>query len=191
MQADLSQLEAPKRIVDDLLGWSSGDLKIHILVNNAATLIFKPLAELTLADYEYVHHVNIRGTIFLTQAILPYLQPNGRIINISSVGARGAFKAASLYSSSKSAIEGLTRTWAAELGANGTTVNAVAPGPVQSDMLDDVPTEIKEVQKILTPVGNRFGTTDEIANVVALVASPTSGWVTGQCINASGGYQMT
>lgn len=190
MQADLGQLEAPKQFVDELLRWSSGDLKVDILVNNAGTLVMRSLSEVTVEDYEYVNNVNIRGTLFLTQAILPYLQPKGRIINMSSVGARDKQPGGSLYCVSKTAIEGLTRTWATELGSNGTTVNAVSPGPVQSDMLDKVPKSIMEMQLERTPVERRIGSIEEIANIVAMVASPAASWISGQCINASGGYQM-
>ncbi|ROW08700.1 hypothetical protein VPNG_06398 [Cytospora leucostoma] len=189
VQADLGQLEGPKNFLDELHKWSSGDLKIHILVNNAATLTMRNLSEVTLEDYEYMYNVNVRGTLFFTQAILPYLQPKGRIINLSSIGARDTIKGGSLYTSSKAAIECLTRTWAAELGGNGTTVNAVSPGPVLSDMLDKVPEELKQLQKSLTHVENRYGTVGEIANVVGLVASPAASWISGQCINASGGLQ--
>lgn len=189
VQADLGQLSAPKKFVDELLSWSSGDLKIDILVNNAATLTMRNLAEVTLEDYEYVYNVNIRGTLFFTQAILPYLQPKGRIINLSSIGARETIKGGSLYCSSKAAIEGITRTWAAELGGNGTTVNAVSPGPVLSDMLEKIDEDLKQLQKSQTPVENRFGTVEEIAEVVGLVASPAASWITGQCINATGGLQ--
>lgn len=80
--------------------------------------------------------------------------------------------------------------WAVDFGGNGTTVNAVSPGPVPSDMLDDIPGDLKELQKIQTAVENRFGTVEEIANIVAMLASPAASWISGQCINASGGYQM-
>lgn len=121
---------------------SSNTLKIDIIVNNAGYDVVRTLGEITPADFAAVYDVNVRGVIFLTQALLPHLNANGRIINMSSVGARGGFKAMSLYCSSKAALEGLTRCWAAELGANGTTVNCVNPGPVPSDMLDGVPGEI-------------------------------------------------
>ncbi|ROV94788.1 hypothetical protein VMCG_08844 [Cytospora schulzeri] len=189
VQADLGELGAPRQIIDELLGWSSGDLKIDILVNNAATMVIKTLSEITPEHYDYVYNVNIRGTTFLTQAILPYLQPRGRIINISSTGARDKIPGGTLYCSTKTAIEGLTRTWALELGENGTTVNVVSPGPVPSDMLDRVPESIKELQRVQTAVEHRYGTVEEVANIVAWVASPAASWISGQCINASGGYQ--
>lgn len=86
--------------------------------------------------------------------------------------------------------EGLTRCWAAELGGNGTTVNVVSPGPVQSEMLDNIPKEIVQMQKQQTPVQNRLGTIEEIADVVAWLAGPSSAWITGQTISASGGWAM-
>lgn len=87
-------------------------------------------------------------------------------------------------------MEGLTRSWAGELGVDGTTVNAVAPGPVQSEMLDTIPKEIVEMQKANTPVGKRVGTSKEISDVVSWLASEESSWVSGQVINASGGWTM-
>lgn len=114
------------------------------------------------------------------------MNKNGRIINIGSVGGRSAFKDLSLYCASKAALEGLTRSWAAELGSNGTTVNCVAPGPVASKMLDNIPKDIVERQTAATPIGNRLGTAEEIANVVASLASRDGAWVTGQVISASG-----
>lgn len=189
VQADLGTLEAPKKIIDEALSWAGGDLKVNILVNNAAALTMGPLSELTVADYDYIYNVNVRGTIFLTQAVLPYLQPKGRIINFASIGARATIPEGTLYCSAKSAIEGLTRTWAAELGKNGTTVNTVAPGPVDTDMLRGVSPDIVESQKKQTLVENRWGKVEEIANIVAWVASPSASWISGQCINASGGFQ--
>jgi 3-oxoacyl-[acyl-carrier protein] reductase len=134
--------------------------------------------------------LNVRGTLLMTQAVSPYLAASGRIINLSSVGSRAAFAGLSIYCSSKAAIEGLTRCWAAELGHNGTTVNVVNPGPVQSQMLDNIPKDIVEAQKKATPIQNRVGTTEEIADIVGWLASEDSRWVTGQTISASGGWAM-
>lgn len=182
-------MDGPKNLVDTALASISGD-KIDILVNNAGVEVVKTLAEVTLEDYEHAYNTNVRGTILVTQAVLPHLPERGRVVNITSVGARAGFAGLGLYTSSKAAVEGLTRSWAAELGGNGTTVNVVAPGPVESDMLAKIPADIKEMQKKTTPLENRFGTVGEIADIVAWLAGPSSSWVTGQCINASGGWQM-
>jgi 3-oxoacyl-[acyl-carrier protein] reductase len=126
----------------------------------------------------------------MTQAVLQYLPANGRIINIGSVGARAGFQGLGVYCSSKAAIEGLTRCWAAELGKSGTTVNCVNPGPVQSAMLENIPREIVDMQKQQTPIENRIGTIDDVAQIVVWLAGESSRWVTGQVINASGGWSM-
>lgn len=193
MQANLASLTGPRDLVDATLDWLRSDTTaptIDILVNNAGVECVAPLASLTAADYDTVYNTNVRGAILLTQALLPHLPPRGRIINITSVGARAGFSGLSLYTSSKAALEGLTRAWAAELGGNGTTVNAVAPGPVESDMLDKIPDEVKEMQRKTTPLEGRFGTVGEVAEVVSWLAGSGSSWVTGQCVNASGGWQM-
>jgi 3-oxoacyl-[acyl-carrier protein] reductase len=188
VKADLGELDSPRRIVEaavDAFGPA-----IHILVNNAAVSVTKPLADLEVQDYDRVYNVNVRAVVLMTQACLPHLGPDSRVINLSSVGARAAFGGVSLYTSSKAALEGLTRAWAVELGRNGTTVNAVAPGPVQTDMLDTIPVDIVDRQKQDTPVGKRVGLPSEIANVVGWLAGPESGWVSGQVVNASGGWSM-
>jgi len=189
-RADVSTLEGPQQIITSLLEATDKNLAVDILVNNAGLERVKSLAELTVDDYDAVYNVNVRGVILLTQAVLPYLQANGRVINISSVGSREGFPELGLYCSSKAAVEGLTRVWAAELGHNGTTVNAVNPGPVQSEMLDNIPKSIVEMQKQKTPVQNRVGTAEEVAKVVSWLAGGDSGWVSGQAISASGGYSM-
>lgn len=190
-QADLSTPDGAKELMEGLFEWTRGTLKVDILVNNAGVERVKALAELTIDDYDAVYNMNVRGTILLTQRVLPYLNCDGRIINIGSVGGRYGFKNLSLYCSSKAALEGLTRCWATELGHNGTTVNCVCPGPVQSDMLDNIPEEIKEMQRMQTPIENRFGTISEIANVVASLASKDGSWITGQTISASGVSQLS
>jgi len=193
IRGDLSSIDVPTRVVDQALAWlkSAGRPKIiDILVNNAGVEVVKALGTITPEDFARVYDLNVRGALLMTQAVLPYLPAGGRIINISSVGSRSGFKELGLYCSSKAALEGLTRCWAAELGKNGTTVNAVNPGPVQSEMLDNIPKDIVNAQKAATPIENRVGTVEEVAMVVCWLASAESRWVTGQTISASGGWAM-
>ena len=95
-----------------------------------------------------------------------------------------------LYVGSKAAIEGITRSLAQELGDAGHTVNAVAPGPTESEMLHDVPKDIVENQLKTTAVQHRVGTVDDVARIVAWLASEDARWVSGQTISASGGFLM-
>ena len=170
--------------------------RIDILVNNAGAELVKPLTDISPADFDSIYHLNVLAPLLLLQAVKPHLPSNGsgggggRIINISSVGARHGFRDLSLYCSSKAALEGMTRCWAAELGAGGHTVNAVNPGPVQSEMLENIPGEIVRMQKEQTPVEKRLGTVDDVAQVVAWLASEESRWVTGQTLSVSGGWAM-
>ncbi|KAI2634003.1 3-ketoacyl-acyl carrier protein reductase [Xylaria nigripes] len=190
IRVDLSVPSAPEVVTSSLVAWRGKDLSIDILVNNAGGGDPKSLKDVTIEDYDSIFNLNVRGVVFLTQALLPYINQNGRIINIGSVGARSPFKNLSLYSASKAALEGLTRCWAAELGHKGTTVNCVSPGPVMSPLLEKMPQNLVEMQKARTPIGNRMGTIEEIAHIVAFLASQDSSWITGQTINASGGYSV-
>lgn len=188
VQADLRQVDGPKKIISATRS-AFGD-HIDILVNNAACDLVKSLGDISVDDFSYVYDLNVRAVLLMSQEVLPYLRSPGRIINVSSIGARSGFKELSLYCSSKAAVEGMTRCFAAELGHRGHTVNAVSPGPVQTDMLEEIPQEIVEMQKKLTPVENRLGTTDDIAQIVGFLAEESSRWITGQAISASGGWSM-
>ncbi|KAK8051722.1 NAD(P)-binding protein [Apiospora rasikravindrae] len=210
VQADLATTEGPAHLIMNLQAQfraaaHTGDGVAHpqrpfvvdILVNNAGCERVVPLGRIDVADYNEVYDVNVRGVILLTQAALPYLATGtagggggARVINIGSVGARAGFRDLSLYCSSKAALEGLTRCWAAELGGGGVTVNCVSPGPVRSAMLDKMPAEMVERQRAETPVQNRLGTVEEVARVVAGLAGRDGDWVSGQVVSASGGWAM-
>ena len=188
VQADLRQIDAPEKIVQATRS-AFGD-HVDILVNNAGCTLEKGLGDISVDDFSYVYDLNVRAVLLMSKEVLPYLRPPGRIINLSSVGARAGYKEFSLYCSSKAAVEGMTRCFAAELGAQGHTVNAVNPGPVQTDILDGIPKEIVEMQKKSTPIENRPGTTDDIAQIVGFLSEESSRWITGQAISASGGFSM-
>ena len=189
IRADLRDPTAPALIVEETI--KSLGPHIDILVNNAGCELTRLAADVTASDFAYVHDLNVRAVALMTAAVVPHLPPSGgRIINIGSVGGRSGFSGFSLYCSSKAAVEGLTRCHAAELGAKGHTVNIVCPGPVSTDMLNGVPKEVVENQLKNTPMENRLGSTDDIAQIVAFLAEEGSRWVTGQTISASGGNCM-
>lgn len=163
---------------------------IDILVNNAAVEINKPVGQIEPADYDYVHQTNVRGPLLMAQQVLPHMTNGGRIINISSIAARKPYAGYGLYSSSKAALEQLTRVMALELGEKSITVNAVAPGPTDTDMIYSITPSLVEQQKKNTPMEHRMATTGDIAEVVAFLASDAARWLTGQTISASGGLEM-
>jgi len=162
--------------------------RIDILVNNAGVLAVATLGNATTEHFEKVFAVNVFGVAAMTRAAAPHLPEGGRVINTSSIGARGAIPGLSAYVASKAAVDALTRSFAAELGPRGITVNAVAPGATDTDML------IRD-QKFLddavakTPLG-RLAQPADIAGTVAFLASADAGWVTGQVIDASGGLRV-
>ncbi|KAL8707046.1 MAG: hypothetical protein Q9225_007855 [Loekoesia sp. 1 TL-2023] len=188
IQADLRSPSSPAKIVRETL--TAFGSEIHILVNNAGADLSKPFTEITPEDFSYIYDLNVRAILLMTQAVTHHLGLSGRIINIGSVGARYGFKGHSLYCSSKAAVEGLSRVMAAELGSKGHTVNTVNPGPVQTELLDQIQPDIVAMQKGQTPAENRLGTTDDIAQVVGFLAEESSRWITAQTISASGGWAM-
>lgn len=175
VQCNLTEISAPQQIIDETI--KAFGNHIDILVNNAAAISDKYTQDITPEHFDEIFHLNVRAPLFMVKAVLPHLRHPGRIISISSVGARAAYPGVGTYAASKAALEGYTRTWAAEFGKDGTTANTVNPGPVESEMLDQVSKEIVEPQKKATPVQQRVGTPEEIAEIVAFLAEPRSSWV--------------
>jgi 3-oxoacyl-[acyl-carrier protein] reductase len=157
---------------------------IDILVNNAGMAAARGLDDITEEDFDRAIAINLKSVFLCTQAILPGMRARrwGRIVNISSIGARiGAGTVSVAYAASKAGVEGLTRAYALRLATSGVTVNAVAPGLVDTDMGKPL-IESGVVNRI--PVG-RAGTGDEIAQAVIFLVG--NGYMTGQTIAVNGG----
>ena len=192
IQADAASLSAPKQIVESTLS-TFGVQNIDILVNNAGVgSAATTLEQITNEEYDQVMTINVRSVIFMTQAVLPYLQRGGRIVNMSSISARGGYATQSVYSASKAAVEALTRVWATELGPKyGVTVNCVNPGPVDTEMYrsaGEVHLARMEEQNKKTPAAPRAGTENDVAEVVTFLCEERSRWVSGDTVCANGGF---
>jgi 3-oxoacyl-[acyl-carrier protein] reductase len=161
--------------------------KIDILVNNAGVLRMGPVDTFSLEDFDTTIDVNVRAVFVAAKAVLPHMGKGGRIVNIGSCNAdRMPFVGGAAYAMSKSALQGLVQGMARDLGPRGITVNNVQPGPTDTDM---------------NPESGEFGATlhgmmaierhahpDEIAGMVAYVASPEAGFVTGASLTIDGGF---
>ncbi|HUQ61706.1 SDR family oxidoreductase [Lentzea sp.] len=180
--SDVASLEDVRELAAEV-----GD--VDVLVNNAGIFPFSPTTEQSLETYQQVFDVNVRGTYFLTAALVPAMvaKKKGAIINISSIGADVGNPITSVYSASKAAVDALTRSWAVEFGAHGVRVNSVAPGPIRTETAVTQAGEVFEKISETVPM-NRVGEPEEIADVVLFLASDQSSYVTGAVLAADGGY---
>ncbi|MFJ8613568.1 SDR family NAD(P)-dependent oxidoreductase [Streptomyces sp. NPDC093675] len=162
---------------------------VDVLVNNAAALTMGPMVDQGLAAYEESFAVNVRAPYFLTAALAPAMlaKGEGSVINISSLAAKIAMPGMSVYGATKSALEGLTRSWAAEFADTGVRVNALGLGTVDSEKASSVLGEAVFEQLRLATPNRRIGTATEIAQAVLFLASPRSSFVTGATIAIDGG----
>jgi 3-oxoacyl-[acyl-carrier protein] reductase len=187
MQADITSLPEVEKMVDSLYEQFG---RIDILVNNAGVTKDELLISMTPEDWDSVIKTNLGGLFNCTKAVAKYMmvQKSGRIINISSVAGERGGRGQSNYAASKGGINAFTRSVAMELAPKKITVNAVAPGVVETEMSSTVIRRAKDI--ILDAVAlKRLGQPEEIAKVVAFLASDDSSYITGEVIRVDGGFK--
>jgi 3-oxoacyl-[acyl-carrier protein] reductase len=193
LAADLADASGHRMLSDRFLGMlkqRGAASSFDILVNNAGIDDRKTIEQVTEADFDRMVQVNFKAPFFLIQALLPALNDGGRIINISSMGARVSFPTMPVYAPTKSALSTLSRILAVHLGPRGITVNALMPGATATDMnaaARDADLSRSIAQTIAL---GRVGQPGDIARVVAFLASDDGGWITGQSIDVSGGQRL-
>jgi 3-oxoacyl-[acyl-carrier protein] reductase len=165
--------------------------RVDILVNNAGVTRDGLSMRMSLDDWDTVMNTNLKGAFTFTQALMrPMIkQRSGRIINISSIAGLTGNAGQANYSASKAGLIGLTKTLARELASRGITVNAVAPGLIETDMTTVLSEEIRKAILQKVPLG-KLGEPDDIAGAVAYLASPEAKYITGQVLTVDGGMVM-
>ncbi|WP_166367224.1 SDR family oxidoreductase [Pseudomonas akapageensis] len=184
LQADVADAESLTRAIDTTAHQLG---KIDILVNNAGVLLLGTLDDFTLEDFDKTLAINVRAVFVAAKAAVPHMGQGGRIINIGSCNAeRMPFPGGSAYAMSKSALQGLVQGLARDLGPKGITVNNVQPGPTNTDMNPEVGDFAEAMHGIMAL--QRHAHPDEIAAMVAYVAGPEAGFVTGASLTIDGGF---
>jgi 3-oxoacyl-[acyl-carrier protein] reductase len=184
IQADSADAEAVVAAVERTVAELGG---IDILVNNAGIAVIAPIDDYRLEDLDRTLAVNVRAVFIATQAAVKHMQAGGRIINVGSCNAeRIPFTGGGVYAMSKAALVGLVKGLARDLGPRGITLNNVQPGPVDTDLNPATSDFAKTlVQQMALP---RYGSGNEIASLVAYLASPEAGYVTGASLSIDGGF---
>ncbi|MBZ9653142.1 SDR family NAD(P)-dependent oxidoreductase [Phyllobacterium lublinensis] len=189
--ADAGDPETAHRTIEAVLDrWG----RLDILINNAGNGAIQPLVGTSAQSVADIFAVNVTGPVLLTAAAVPHLaETKGAIVNMSSTFGSKAAAGLSLYASSKAAVEHLTRCWALELAPQGIRVNAIAPGPVETEFLrermklsDEQIAAVKDQERQSIPLGRR-GVPDDVAQWILNVADPRATWITGQVIAVDGG----
>ncbi|MBR3673800.1 MAG: 3-oxoacyl-[Clostridia bacterium] len=187
-KCDVSNFENTEEFIKNVI---SDFGKIDVLINNAGITKDGLLMRMKKEDFEDVIDVNLVGTFNITRNVIPYMikAKRGRIVNISSVVGVSGNAGQTNYSASKAGIIGFTKSLAKEVASRNITVNAVAPGFIQTKMTEVLKNEVKDEILKQIPL-KRFGTTEDVAKAVKFLVSEDSSYITGQVINIDGGMLM-
>ncbi|HTJ99490.1 MAG TPA: SDR family oxidoreductase [Bordetella sp.] len=184
LQADAAD---PQAVAQAVAGTVDRFGKVDVLVNNAGVLLLGPIETFSLEDFDRTLEVNVRAVFVASKAVLAHMPDGGRIINIGSVnGDRMPFPGGAAYAMSKSALQGLVRGMARDLGPRNITVNNVQPGPTDTDMNPEEGEFAKMLHGLMAL--QRHGRPEEIAGMVAYLAGPDAGFVTGAHLTIDGGF---
>lgn len=188
VQVDVVESASVKAMIDRTMDEFE---RIDILVNNAGTTRDTLIMRMKEADWDLVLNINLKGTFNCSKAVVrPMMKQHyGRIVNISSVSGLIGQVGQTNYSASKAGIIGFTKALARELGSRKITVNAIAPGLVETALTIDLPEELKDMFIEMTPLG-RYGEPEDIANAVAFLVSDDASYITGQVLSVDGGMAM-
>ena len=190
-RADLSNptVEKMDEIVEEVIKVYG---HVDILLNNAGANIREPFLEYDVKDWDYILNLNLKSIFLLSQSVAKQMvtqKTKGKIINISSVSGVTGNAGQANYSASKAGVIGLTKSAARELASRGITVNAIAPGFINTEMTEVLSEKVKEGATAQIPLG-KFGETEDIANAAAFLASDEARYITGQTLHVDGGMAM-
>lgn len=185
LQGDISDPAAVAALFDEVEATWGG---LDVVVNSAGIMPLAPVQESSLADFDRVMAVNLRGAFLVLAQAAARVRNGGRILALSTSVIGKSFPAYGPYIASKAGVEGLVRVLANELRGRSVTVNAVAPGPVGTELFLDgkTPEQIAALSKV--PPLERLGTPEDIASVVAFLCGPEGGWINAQVVRANGGF---
>jgi 3-oxoacyl-[acyl-carrier protein] reductase len=161
---------------------------VNILINNAGTILYKKVEEVTEEEFDNIFNSNVKGLFFACQQAARKLADGGTIINISSSVTRLMMPTYGAYAATKGAVEQLTKVLAKELGHRGISVNAISPGPTDTELFRKGKTQAQISHLASMAALGRIGTPDDIAKAVALLVCEEAGWITGQNICVNGGF---